>query len=103
MNAEYISVGGKMFGLWDERYAIYQQASPLCYHKGKNLSGVAPETLNPLVSVPHGWRYFYALKGGVCMSELLFFIIGIMLGGCIGIVTMCLFQINRLHRKDDDK
>ena len=26
------------------------------------------------------------------MSELLFFIIGIMLGGCIGIVTMCLFQ-----------
>lgn len=29
MNAEYISVGGKMFGLWDERYAIYQQASPL--------------------------------------------------------------------------
>jgi len=26
-----------------------------------------------------------------------------MLGGCIGIVTMCLFQINRLHGKDDDK
>lgn len=29
MSAEFISVGGKMFGLWDERYAIYQQASPL--------------------------------------------------------------------------
>lgn len=36
------------------------------------------------------------------MSELLFFIIGAMLGGCIGIVIMCLLQINRLHRKDDD-
>ena len=35
------------------------------------------------------------------MSELLFFIIGTMLGGGIGIVTMCLLQINRLHRKDD--
>lgn len=37
------------------------------------------------------------------MSELLFFIIGIMLGGCIGVVTMCLFQCGRLHGKDDDK
>lgn len=37
------------------------------------------------------------------MSELLIFIIGTMLGGGIGIVTMCLFQINRLHGKDDDK
>ena len=37
------------------------------------------------------------------MSELLFFIIGTMLGSCIGIVTMCLFQINRLCGKDDDK
>lgn len=37
------------------------------------------------------------------MSELLFFIIGTMLGGCIGIVTMCLFQINRRNGKDDDK
>ena len=31
------------------------------------------------------------------MSELLFFIIGTMLGGCIGIVIMCLLQINRLR------
>lgn len=37
------------------------------------------------------------------MSELLFFIIGTMLGGCIGIVTMCLFQCGRQHGKDDDK
>lgn len=37
------------------------------------------------------------------MSELLFFIIGTMLGGCTGIVTMCLFQCSRLHGKDDDK
>jgi hypothetical protein len=69
----------------------------------RHLSGKIPETLNLLVPVLHGGRYFYALKGGVCMSELLFFIIGTMLGGCIGIVTMCLFQINRLRGKDDDK
>lgn len=37
------------------------------------------------------------------MSELLFFIIGTMLGGCIGAVIMCLLQIDRLHGKDDDK
>ena len=28
-SGDIISVGGKMFGLWDERYALYQQASPL--------------------------------------------------------------------------
>lgn len=37
------------------------------------------------------------------MSELLFFIIGTTLGGCIGVVIMCLLQINRLRGKDDDK
>lgn len=37
------------------------------------------------------------------MSELLFFIIGTMLGGCIGIVIMCLLQINCLQGKDDYK
>ena len=40
------------------------------------------------------------------MSEFIFFLIGIMLGGCIGIVIMCLLQINRLnehfHRKEHD-
>ena len=29
MNADLFSVGGKVFGLWGELYAIYQQASPL--------------------------------------------------------------------------
>ena len=28
-NGDFISVGGKMFGLWDEHHALYQQASPL--------------------------------------------------------------------------
>ena len=28
-SGDVISIGGKMFGLWDERYALYQQASPL--------------------------------------------------------------------------
>ena len=37
------------------------------------------------------------------MSELLFFIIGTMLGGCVGVVTMCLLQINRLQGKDDEQ
>lgn len=36
------------------------------------------------------------------MYELLFFIIGTLLGGCVGVTIMCLLQINRLHRKDDD-
>lgn len=40
------------------------------------------------------------------MHELLFFIIGCLLGGIVGVVTMCLLQINRLsdekiHRKED--
>lgn len=28
-SGDIISVDGKMFGLWDERHALYQQASPL--------------------------------------------------------------------------
>lgn len=31
------------------------------------------------------------------MHELLFFIIGCLLGGIVGVVTMCLVQINRLN------
>lgn len=31
------------------------------------------------------------------MHELLFFIIGCLLGGMVGVVTMCLLQINRLN------
>lgn len=42
------------------------------------------------------------------MLELILFIIGFLLGGTIGIVTMCLVQVNHLqennfNRKDDDK
>lgn len=39
------------------------------------------------------------------MHEFLFFLIGLMIGGIIGVVTMCLLQINRLNdndRKDGD-
>lgn len=35
------------------------------------------------------------------MSELLFFIIGTLLGGLIGVVLMCCLQINRLSQKED--
>lgn len=37
------------------------------------------------------------------MHEFLFFLIGLMIGGIVGIVTMCLLQINHLNdneRKD---
>ena len=37
------------------------------------------------------------------MYELLFFIIGTLLGGCAGVTIMCLLQINRLQGKDDYK
>ena len=41
------------------------------------------------------------------MHELLFFIIGCLLGGTVGVVTMCLLQINRISdihstRKEDN-
>lgn len=35
------------------------------------------------------------------MSELLFFIIGTMLGGLVGVVVMCLLQINRLSKREE--
>lgn len=31
------------------------------------------------------------------MSEFLFFIIGLLLGGCIGVMLLCGFQINRIN------
>ena len=34
------------------------------------------------------------------MSELLFFIIGTLLGGIIGVMIMCLLQINWLFKKE---
>ena len=36
------------------------------------------------------------------MSEFLFLIIGIMLGGVVGVVMMCLVQINRLSERKGD-
>ncbi|MFA6851505.1 MAG: DUF3789 domain-containing protein [Selenomonadaceae bacterium] len=37
------------------------------------------------------------------MSELIFFIIGTLIGGFFGVAIMCLFQINSPHGKDDEK
>ena len=34
------------------------------------------------------------------MHEFLFFMIGFLLGGIIGVTIMCLMQINRLYRHD---
>lgn len=34
------------------------------------------------------------------MHEFIFFLIGLLLGGTVGVVTMCLLQINRLNRYD---
>ena len=35
------------------------------------------------------------------MIELIFFIIGVMLGGLTGVVLMCLLQINRLSKREE--
>lgn len=35
------------------------------------------------------------------MSEFIFFIIGITLGGLMGVVLMCCLQINRLSQRED--
>ena len=42
------------------------------------------------------------------MHEFLFFMIGFLLGGIIGVTIMCLMQINRIHggsnaRKEDEE
>lgn len=36
------------------------------------------------------------------MREFLFFVIGTMLGSVIGVVLMCLMQINRLSERKED-
>lgn len=36
------------------------------------------------------------------MSELLFFIIGVTLGGLVGVVLMCCLQINRLSDRREE-
>ncbi|MDD3222701.1 MAG: DUF3789 domain-containing protein [Lachnospiraceae bacterium] len=37
------------------------------------------------------------------MSELLFFIIGIILGSLIGVVLMCMLQISRFSQREDEQ
>jgi len=37
------------------------------------------------------------------MTEFIFFIVGLVLGGCIGITSMCCLQINRLYRTESIK
>ena len=37
------------------------------------------------------------------MSELLFFIIGTMLGSLVGVAIMCCLQINRLSEREEVK
>jgi len=34
------------------------------------------------------------------MTEFIFFIVGLLLGSCIGITIMCCLQINRLYKTD---
>ena len=41
-------------------------------------------------------------KGVLRMSEFLFFVIGTMLGSMVGVVLMCLMQINRLSERKED-
>lgn len=65
---------------------MYQQASSFG-DKGQLVRG-AP--LKP----PHGKDEFY-------MHELLFFLIGFLLGGLVGITVMCLIQINRVRKEEN--
>ena len=37
------------------------------------------------------------------MTEFIFFIVGFLLGGCIGVVFMCCLQINGLYKTDSMK
>ena len=37
------------------------------------------------------------------MFEALYFLGGMVVGGLFGVVIMCLFQINRLHDKEDEE
>lgn len=37
------------------------------------------------------------------MTELILFFVGLLLGGLIGIVTMCCLQINRLYNNNSNR
>ena len=36
------------------------------------------------------------------MTEFIFFIVGLLLGSCIGITIMCCLQINRLYKSNSN-
>lgn len=65
---------------------MYQQASSF----GDKGQLVRAHPLKP----PHGKDEFY-------MHELLFFLIGFLLGGLVGITVMCLIQINRVRKEEN--
>ena len=37
------------------------------------------------------------------MSEFIFFMVGLLLGGCVSTVLLCCLQINRLYKTDSMK
>ena len=37
------------------------------------------------------------------MKELLFFVLGLLIGGLTGTTVMCLLQINRINKYDNEK
>jgi len=49
------------------------------------------------------WAIRQPEKGASRMSELLFFIIGMTLGGLTGVMLMCCLQINRLSDREVKK
>ena len=34
------------------------------------------------------------------MSQFIFFVIGAVIGGCVGVMMMCLLQVSRMHDYD---
>ncbi len=69
-----------------ERYALYQQASPFG-DKRQLVRGCPPKT-------PQYERMDYT------MYEALFFVIGLIIGGMAGVLTMCIIQINHNEKED---
>ena len=57
-------------------------------HPNADLLGIIPKTL---------------MKASNVMNNILPFIVGFICGGAAGVFFMCLFQINRNERKDDEQ